>query len=405
MSLFAPDSTTLIVLIGLVLFALVAAFLVWTRPRADDKNPLNTSDHSAVTARSVIGDGRSLITVRHGDFEHVLLIGPQSDLLLDSRKLVQKNPEKPAASKIPLPFPPASVLQTAYAPPPPKPQTVEPRFEPAPTPQIAVPQQQFVAPPPQPQPAPAPQPVAIEQPVRVEPAPGYAPPQPAYEPVPAQHFQPEPAPAAAQNQAVYDNVFQASVHPQPVSQAPTFRALEPVAVPPPPPAPPPPAPPAREPDIAIPAFLQSKINPLMMEQALPPAEAMPPNWPETPEPEIALANWENTLPPLRAQEERPASADQTLDLAARQLEDALRQKLAEAHLKQPEMPRQNEMPNLGISQPVGGEMTPPKAAVPQAVSTPLIDHAAPATQTSAEAAADRFEQEIRKLLGRDLKKL
>ena len=402
MSLFAPDSTTLIVLISLALFALVAAFLVWTRPRPDDKNPLKTSDHSAVTARSLIGDGRSLITVRHGDFEHVLLIGPQSDLLLDSRKIAHKNAEKPAASKIPLPFPPASVLQTAYAPPAPKPLAVEPRFEPAPAPQMAVPQQQFVTPPPPPPPAPTPQPDAIEQLVRVEPAPVYAPPQPAYEPAPVQQFQPEPVPAPPQNQAVYDNVFQASVQNQPVAQAPTFRALEPVAVPPPPP---PPVPAARESDIAIPAFLQSKINPLMMEQALPPAEAMPPNWPETPEPEIALANWENTLPPMRAQEERPASADQTLDLAARQLEDALRQKLAEAHLKQPEMPRQNEVPNLGIGQPVGGEMTPPKAPVPQAVSTPPIDHAAPATQTSAEAAADRFEQEIRKLLGRDLKKL
>mgnify|MGYP006280212737 CR=1 FL=1 len=210
MSLFAPDSTTLIVLIGLVLFALVAAFLVWTRPRSDDKNPIKTSDHSAVTARSAIGDGRSLITVRHGDFEHVLLIGPQSDLLLDSRKIAQKTPEKPAASKIPLPFPPASALQTAYAPPALKPLAVEPRFEPAPAPQTAVPQQEFVAPP---QPAPAPQPVAFEQPVRVEPAPVYAPPQPAYEPAPVQHIQPDPVPAAPQNQGVYDNVFQASVHP------------------------------------------------------------------------------------------------------------------------------------------------------------------------------------------------
>jgi hypothetical protein len=126
----------------------------------------------------------------------------------------------------------------------------------------------------------------------------------------------------------------------------------------------------------------------MMEQALPPAEAMPPHWPETAEPDIALATWENTLPPVRPQAETPPPADPTLDLAARQLEDALRQKLAEAHLKQP------ENPNISTSYDAHGQSAPP----------PTVP-AAPATQTSAEAAADRFEQEIRKLLGRDLKKI
>ena len=384
MSLFAPDSNLLIVLIGLGLFALVAAFLFWTRPRTEGKRSIETGDQSQITARSALGDGRSLITVRHGDFEHVLLIGPQTDLLIDSRRITVKSAEKSAQTQIPLPFPPAVSLRAAPALPPQKPQPLQPRIEPVPVPppppQPVVLAQEFPAPVQQPVMAPPPLPPVVQQVQSPPPAPHYYEPNLPEEPVQPPHSVAE----IPHNVPVYDNVFQASVQTQSAVQSQSFNTVEQSA-----------------PDIAIPAFLQSKINPVMMEQALPPAEAMPPHWPETPEPDIALASWENTLPPLKMQAELPPQADPALDLAARQLEDALRQKLAEAHLKQPEI-RINDVPNPGIPHPVATDQQNPLAAPPAPQNSP---YAAPATQTSAEAAADRFEQEIRKLLGRDLRKL
>ena len=379
MSIFANESNMLILLIGLVLFGLVAAFLFWTRPRPDDHVSRETGSPATLATRSALGDGRSLITVHYGEYEHLLLIGPQSDLLIDSRRISAKNEEKPFKPTVPMPFPPASNLKMMT------PRVIpvaQPNFDTVPEPYVPqVPLPQVVVP----QPQPAPQPVyhptpapPIEPSPVLQSAPVYPP--PVYQtPPPAQ---PLPAVATPANPHPYDNVFQASIHTHQSRTAPTVLHFEP----PPLAAPPPP-----ETDITIPAFLQSKINPVMMEQALPPQEALPPHWPESPDHDHPISNWETTLQPVRTQQDiqpQPAPVtDPMLDLAARQLEDALRQKLAEAHQKPQEVSNLGSLHAMPDDQPHAPAMPPP------------------ATQTAADAAADRFEQEIRKLLGRDLKKL
>jgi hypothetical protein len=211
---------------------------------------------------------------------------------------------------------------------------------------------------------------------------------PAYQtPIQTPSYVPPPPPVApAPSPQAYDNVFQASIQ---TVQTPVFTNFEPPAQTP---APPPAPPSAPEPAISVPAFLQSKINPVMMEQALPPAEALPPaHWPEHHDHDAPISNWETSLPPLRASQDtsppQAPMADHTLDLAARQLEDALRQKLAETHQKAPDSGHQTGFQPHPADEAQRGA---------QAETAP---------QTSPDAAADRFEQEIRKLLGRDLKKL
>lgn len=378
MSVFANDSTMLMLFIGLVLFGLVAAFLFWTRPRPEEKLSRETDASALVTTRTAIGDGRSLITVRYGDNEHLLLIGPQSDVLIDSRKIAEKASAAAIKPSVPMPFPPASDYRV-----------MTPRVMPVPQPAFAQPPEPFVPQAPVPQAQFVPEPIAPQAPAAIrEPAisqedvPLYQ--APTYQ-TPS-YVAPSPAVAPPPSPQAYDNVFQASIQ---TIQPPVFTNFEPSA---PPPAPPPAPPAAAEPAISVPAFLQSKINPVMMEQALPPAEALPPaHWPEHHDHDAPINNWEASLPPLRAQQDPspPQSpvADHTLDLAARQLEDALRQKLAETHQKTPETRHSTDF------QPLQSEIMPTGA------------QASTAPQTTADAAADRFEQEIRKLLGRDLKKL
>ena len=376
MSVFANDSNMLILVTGLVLFGLVAAFLFWTRPRPGDHQSVETDSPATIATRSAIGDGRSLITVQYGEHEHLLLIGPQSDLLIDSRRIPAKNEMQTFKNNVPMPFPPAPDFRVMSPRVMPIPQPIfEPAAEPY-VPQVVVPQPQ-PAPEPIYRPAPAPR---IEPAVVPEPAPVYQP--PVYQTLPP--VQPAPASVTAPNPQPYDNVFQASIQTHQSIPVQNFSNFEPVSLPPA-------AAPIPEPEIAVPAFLQSKINPVMMEQALPPEEALPPHWPENHDHDSPISNWEAALPPLRAPQDIPLQstpiADPTLDLAARQLEDALRQKLAETHQKVQEP-----------GYPAGFQ--PSHAGDAQATAT-----AAPATQSTADAAADRFEPEIRKLLGRDLKKL
>ena len=388
MSIFANDSNMLILLIGLVLFALVAAFLFWTRPRPDAQEPMATDAPATIITRSAIGNGRSLVTVHFGTHEHLLLLGPQADLLIDSRKIPVKQEAKTSRATVPMPFPPASDFKIPSPRLMPAPQPLfEPSLEPQ-VPQVTVPQPHTVLePPPAPTPAHRIEPVITPAPAVVQDlAPTYQP--PVYQPQPA----PVVAPVPVANPPHYDNVFQASVQTHQHIPAQTFSHFEPASTPP---APLPPTPPASQADIAVPAFLQSKINPVMMEQALPPAEALPPHWPENNDHDNPMPNWEAALPPLRAAQEAAPSpapiADPTLDLAARQLEDALRQKLAETHQKAQEKGTQPEL------QP---HFQPQHSTDPQMPATPP-----PAPVATPDAAADRFEQEIRKLLGRDLKKL
>jgi len=386
MSVFANDSTTLMLCIGLVLFGLVAAFLFWTRPRPEENLSRETDTSALVTTRCAIGQGRGLITVRYGDHEHLLLIGPQSDVLIDSRKIVEKTNAAASKASVPMPFPPASDYRVMTPRVMPVPQPV---FEQPPEPvmpQVPVPQAQFVPEPVAPTAPPAPREPMREPVIVQEDIPPYQ--APAYQtPIQTPSYVPPPSPVApAPSPQAYDNVFQASIQ---TVQTPVFTNFEPSAQPP---APPPATPSAPEPAISVPAFLQSKINPVMMEQALPPAEALPPaHWPEHHDHDAPISNWEASLPPLRASLDtsppQAPMADHTLDLAARQLEDALRQKLAETHQKSPDSGHQTGFQPHPADEAQRGA---------QAEAAP---------QTSPDAAADRFEQEIRKLLGRDLKKL
>jgi len=381
MSVFANDTTTLMLVIGLVLFGLVAAFLFWTRPRPQENLSRETETSALVTTRSPLGDGRSLITVRTGEHEHLLLIGPQSDILIESRKIVEKTNAAHTKASVPMPFPPAADFRAIKPRVMPVPQPVFEQIPEPMIPQAPVPQAQFA-----PEPIPQPAPSTLREPVREpviaqEDIPHYQ--APAYQT--QSYVPPAPAVAAPPSPQAYDNVFQASIQ---TVQTPVFTNFE---APPQQPAPPPAPPPAPEPAISVPAFLQSKINPVMMEQALPPAEALPPaHWQDHHDHDAPIPNWEASLPPLRApQEISPPQApmtDPTLDLAARQLEDALRQKLAETHQKAPDSGQQTGF------QPHPAEEAQRGAEAPAAA------------QSSADAAADRFEQEIRKLLGRDLKK-
>ncbi len=407
MSLVSNDPTQLIMMIGLVLFGLVAAFLFWTRPKtpSGDREGADFAHGSTspliIAARNSVGEGRTVITLQSQTQEHVVLIGPHSDLLLESRTLSLKRTDPSANPTIPLPFPPKvdprmmapraqPMVQQGYAPHPVQPvihpvpaqSPAPPAYDPAPT---------YAAPPPSP--------VTMQPPLQTEVRAYPSAPQHAHEQAPHLTHQPAPLTPPSVPLPPFDHVFQASVNTQQSLKNPLYSPFDTVAPPTIPPmqpsvqtVAPPPAPisPVEE-EIPVPAFLQNKITPHLMEQALPPEEALPPHWPDNHDSDLALTGWETPPSPAKPMHDpyvpiaapSPASESNT-DQVARQLEEALRQKLAEIHLKPTE-------PSQG---------TAPASSVHESEQSGF----APENLSPTDAAADRFEQEIRKLLGRDLKK-
>ncbi len=209
MNVLNSDPTLLMIGAGGLLVVLVVIFQIMTRPPAqkgkETDEAAGQTDHNTVRilSRKVLDDRRSLVSIRFGHKDHLLLLGEDGDLLIESRPtpLRDRHPEGPAKARntIGLPFPPQPMAKL---------NTRTTADYQATTP-IAVPdflqtragQQAYAQPPQAPTPssqhpvmpqavqrqpveAPAPQPAAYQPPPPMAPPPVMAPP-PAYDPTEA----------------------------------------------------------------------------------------------------------------------------------------------------------------------------------------------------------------------------
>ena len=121
MNVLNSDPTLLMIGAGGLLVVLVVIFQIMTRPPAHKADPtnegsgLNGADSVRILSRKALDDRRSLVTIRFGHSDHLLLLGDQGDLLIETRStpLRERSADGHAKARqaIPMPFPPQPVAK------------------------------------------------------------------------------------------------------------------------------------------------------------------------------------------------------------------------------------------------------------------------------------------------------
>ena len=121
LNIFNSDPTLLMIGAGGLLVILVVIFQIMTRPPAQkaeqssEPSGHHASDSIRIMSRKALDDRRSLVTIRFGNSEHLLLLGDESDLLIESRPVPLRERHSDGRSKgvnaIPMPFPPQPVAK------------------------------------------------------------------------------------------------------------------------------------------------------------------------------------------------------------------------------------------------------------------------------------------------------
>ena len=121
MNVLNSDPTLLMIVAGGLLVVLVVIFQIMTRPPAHKADPtnegsgLNGADSVRILSRKALDDRRSLVTIRFGHSDHLLLLGDQGDLLIETRStpLRERSADGHAKARqaIPMPFPPQPVAK------------------------------------------------------------------------------------------------------------------------------------------------------------------------------------------------------------------------------------------------------------------------------------------------------
>jgi len=121
MNVLNSDPTLLMIGAGGLLVVLVVIFQIMTRPPAHKADPtnegsgLNGADSVRILSRKALDDRRSLVTIRFGHSDHLLLLGDEGDLLIETRStpLRERSADGHAKARqaIPMPFPPQPVAK------------------------------------------------------------------------------------------------------------------------------------------------------------------------------------------------------------------------------------------------------------------------------------------------------
>lgn len=121
MNVLNSDPTLLMIGAGGLLVVLVVMFQIMTRPPAHKADPtnegsgLNGADNVRILSRKALDDRRSLVTIRFGHSDHLLLLGDEGDLLIETRPtpLRERSADGHAKARqaIPMPFPPQPVAK------------------------------------------------------------------------------------------------------------------------------------------------------------------------------------------------------------------------------------------------------------------------------------------------------
>lgn len=116
MTILNGDATPLLVGAGVLLIVLVVLFQFVTRPPARSGSSQTdvedrTAAHSVtVLSRTVLDERRSLVRIRSGHHDHLLLLGEDGDLLIETVPTPlserNRNSAKNTQKGIPMPFPP-----------------------------------------------------------------------------------------------------------------------------------------------------------------------------------------------------------------------------------------------------------------------------------------------------------
>ena len=116
MNVLNSDPTLLMIGAGGLLVVLVVIFQIMTRPPAQkadqtgEGSDSNEANSIRILSRKALDEHRSLVTIRFGNSDHLLLLGDEGDLLIETRPTPLRerhaDGQTRARHAIPLPFPP-----------------------------------------------------------------------------------------------------------------------------------------------------------------------------------------------------------------------------------------------------------------------------------------------------------
>ena len=121
MNILNSDPTFLMIGAGGLLVVLVVIFQIMTRPPAPKAGQTSEGPESndagsvRILSRKILDDRRSLVTIRFGHSDHLLLLGDEGDLLIETRPTPLRERHSGGHAKagtgIPMPFPPQPVAK------------------------------------------------------------------------------------------------------------------------------------------------------------------------------------------------------------------------------------------------------------------------------------------------------
>ncbi len=121
MNILNSDPTLLMIGAGGLLVVLVVIFQIMTRPPAQKADQTgegagpNETGSVRILSRKALDDRRSLVTIRFGHSDHLLLLGDEGDLLIETRPTPLRERHSDGHGKartaIPMPFPPQPVAK------------------------------------------------------------------------------------------------------------------------------------------------------------------------------------------------------------------------------------------------------------------------------------------------------